>query len=309
MIQLRLKQLAYFAAAAESLNVSIAAAALNVSQPAVSAAIAEIERRYGTQLFLRRHARGLTLTPAGQRFLAASRALLAHAREVEASFVAEADEPAGIVSAGCFVTLAPYVMPRLLASLAQAHPAIEVDMIEGNQEELQAALRDGRIEIAVTYDYGPAEALAASPLALLPPRAVLPARHPLARRRRVAMAELAPLPLVLLDMPHTRDYFSGLFAAAGILPRIARRTRSYELARALVGRGLGYTILNAVPGTAATYDGGAVAVRPLADPLPPIRVVAVRAAEHPPRRAVRAVLGHLEERAAGWLGAAPPRDG
>ena len=72
-----LKQIAYFAAAAEAGNVSAAAARLNVSQPSISAAIAALETEFGVTLFQRRHAKGVDLTPAGQRLFAAARALLA----------------------------------------------------------------------------------------------------------------------------------------------------------------------------------------------------------------------------------------
>ena len=72
-----LRQLAYFVAAADAGSMTGAGRTSHVSQSAVSLAVAELERELGTQLFIRHHASGLSLTPAGRRVLAGARELLA----------------------------------------------------------------------------------------------------------------------------------------------------------------------------------------------------------------------------------------
>jgi hypothetical protein len=84
----------------------------------------------------------------------------------------------------------------------------------------------------------------------------------------VSLAALADDPLVLLDLPHSRDYFARLFEAAGVTPNIRHRTLSAELARALVSRGGCYTVLNLRPRTDVSIDGLPYAVVALDTPLP-----------------------------------------
>ena len=81
----------------------------------------------------------------------------------------------------------------------------------------------------------------------------------------MALAQLAGEPLILLDIPPSRDYFTGLLKAAGITPRLAFASPSLELVRGLVGRGLGYSLLVTRPAGDRTYDGLALAARPIAD--------------------------------------------
>ena len=100
MIQYTLKQLTYFTAAAERNSVTEAARVLNVSRPSVSTAIGHLEDVLGTQLFLRHHAHGLSMTPAGRRLLARARSLLAHAEELAADQWSEGEHLRGELQLG-----------------------------------------------------------------------------------------------------------------------------------------------------------------------------------------------------------------
>lgn len=275
-MQLSLRALRYFVAAADAGSVTAAAGEVRVSQPSISAAIAQLEADLGVQLFVRHHARGLSMTAAGERFLAHARGLLAHAREVEQFAGSMGDAQSGVVSAACFITLAPFLLPGLLAEFSARHPGIDVQVEEANQAEVLNLLTAGRCEVAFTYAYGLSDDFEAEVLAEMPPRAILAEDHPLARRRSLRLEELAEEPMILLDLPHTRDYFRSLFRSAGIEPRIAYRTRSYEMVRALAARGLGFGILNAIPRMPWTYDGHKVVAVPFAEELPKVYVVSLR---------------------------------
>ena len=130
-------------------------------------------------------------------------------------------------------------MPGLLSGFRQRQPGISVKLEEGNQQEIIDALISGRTELALSAD------------------------HPLARRPAISLGELRDEPFILLDLPHSRDYFFGLFAAAGIEPRFTFRSRSFEMIRGLIGHGQGYSIHNAVPRTTIGYDGSRIAVVPI----------------------------------------------
>jgi DNA-binding transcriptional LysR family regulator len=126
-------------------------------------------------------------------------------------------------------------------------------------------------------------------MAELPPRAILPVGHPLAAKRAVSLHELADEPMVLLDLPHSREYFLSLFRAYNLEPRIVYRSRSYDTVRGLIGRHRGYSILNAIPRMPYTYDGTSVAAVPILEDLPRTLVVSLRLRNAVLRRAVAAL--------------------
>lgn len=294
-MQPSLRILRYVVAAADSGHVTEAARQLNVSQSAVSSAIAELETHVGVPLFTRRHARGVTLTPSGERVVNEARILLAHAREFARNASALGHSPTGEIALGCFQTLAIRFMPTLLAGFASRHPGISVTLQDGDQEDLLGTLLAGRIELALAYSFALPDEVEAEPIAELPPYAILSAGHPSAGAASLRLRDLAAEPFILLDLPHSRDYFASLFRAVGFEPRIVFRSRSQELIRGLVGRGLGFSILNAIPGTALAYDGGRIAVVPFEEALTPTRVMSLRLRRHAMRPAVRAFSDYLAE--------------
>jgi len=263
-----LTQLRYFVAAAEMGSMTEAARDLMVSQSAVSSSTILLERQLGVQLLVRHHARGLTLTRAGEGFLRQARAFLDHADDLGDAAMGLGGALAGSLTVGCFMPVAPFYLPRLLDAFATAHPDVEVDILEGETAFLRQALLDGRCESAVLYDLGLGSEIETELVAETPPYLAVAAEHRLAGSPGVHLAEVADESMILLDLPLSRGYFLGLAEAAGFTPRIRYRSTSYEAVRALVAGGVGYTILNQQPRTDRTYDGGRVAAVPLlGDPL------------------------------------------
>ena len=284
-----LAQLRYFERAATHGSMTKAATELRVAQSAVSAAVAQLERQAGIQLFIRQRARGLILTTAGEEFLSDTRAVLGHLNEVLEAARGRGSQVRGRIRVACFVTLAPFVLPELLSDLSREHPDIEVEVIEGEAEEISAALRTGTAEIALSYDLGLSEEIARQVIAEAEPHVVLSADHRLAQRGRVHLADLATEPFVLLDLPHSREYFQQLLSSAGVTPHVRHRSASYETVRGLVARGHGYSLLNQRPVGDLTYGGARVAVRPIADDVPPLPIVIAQLASVRPTARARAV--------------------
>ncbi|MDQ0347562.1 LysR family transcriptional regulator [Ancylobacter vacuolatus] len=293
-MNISLRALRYVVATADFGNLTEAARHLNVSQPSISAAIAQFEAEYGVQVFVRHHAKGVTTTIAGTRIVNEARLLLNHARDFGQNARAMADEVRGEIAVGCFWTIATHFMPGLLSAFAGSHPGITVSLDEGDQQQILDAVVSGRTEMALSYEFARPEEVMAEPLAELPPYAVLHPDHPLAQRERISLADLRDEPFILLDLPHSRDYFMGLFRSVGVEPQIAFRSRAYELTRGLVGHGRGYTIQNVLPRTQITHDGGRVASVPLTDTLPPVRLVSLRLRRQAPRPAVEVFARHLK---------------
>jgi len=294
-MELSLRVLRYVVAAADCGNVTAAAHQLRVSQPAVSSAIADLESAIGVQLFIRQHARGINLTPAGDRVVNEARLLLKHARDFMQTAQEFGGALAGDVAVGSFLTLAVRFMPALLARFSQLHPRINVTLQEGDQEQLMTMLRSGKIELALAYDFALSNEVDAQPLAELPPFVIVSAKHRLAQRHQVSLRELAKEPFVLLDLPYSRDYFFGLFRAVDIEPRVVFRTRSQELIRGLVAHGHGYGIQNAIPASTTVYDGAEIAVLAIEEPLPPTRIMCLWLRQHALRPAVKAFATFLHE--------------
>lgn len=284
MITYSLRQLTYFVAAAEHGSVAAAARSLNVSQPSISTAIAKLEDQFGVQLFIRHHARGVSPTQAARRLLIDARSLLAQAHEMGESAHDLGQAVRGELSLGGFVTVTPRFMPRLLKSFAAAHPDAGVRLFEGHQDELLAGLDDGRFELVLIYDVNLPEHLECRTLAAIESYVLLPPDHPLTAHEDIALADLAGVPMVLLDVPPSVEYFTSILRQAGVEPNVAYRSPSFETVRGMVGNGFGYSILATRPAGDITYDGLPIAYRPIRDNIEPGPLVLARLAQSRPTR-------------------------
>lgn len=291
-LRFTLRQLEYLLAVAECGSVSLAAERVNVSAPSVSAAVAQIEEGFGLQLFVRRHAQGLSLTEAGRQFVEAARPVLAAATALTDRAAEIAGRVAGPLGVGCLVTLAQVLLPRLRRGFADAYPEVEFRQVEQDQVALFAALRAGTIDIALTYDLGIPGDLSFLPLLSLAPHAIFGQGHPLAGRASVTVADLAPHPMVLLDLPISADYFLEFFAAQGLRPVIAERTRDMGVMRAMVANGFGYSIANIRIAADGAADGLPLFHVPIAGQVRPMRIGLLLAGEGPRRRTVQAFIDH-----------------
>ena len=108
------------------------------------------------------------------------------------------------------------------------------------------------------------------------------------------LAEIAKEPLVVLNRPVAAAYYRGLFDAHARDASIVAYANSTEMVRSLVGAGHGCAVLNMRPSTSASYGGDSVVERPIADPLPPLRL-AVGYDKARPRRLVRRFVNACRE--------------
>lgn len=274
MVRFTLRQCAYFRAVAEHGGIAQAARVLNISQPSVAQAIDKLEGVTGLVLFERHHARGLTLTLQGRLFLRHVARLDEDARQVEREAWALAAETAGEIRLGVFWTLSPFYAAGLICSFRDLAPGIVLRQQEMSLADLAQAVRDGSLDVALTYDRGSDPGgLAFVELAALRPSVVLPADHPLAERPSVRLADLANEPYVMLDGPGSRRYFEDLLAENGISPAVSYASTSLESVRSAVAAGFGFTLLVMRPPSEITYDGGRVKTLPIDGPVQPLRVV------------------------------------
>jgi DNA-binding transcriptional LysR family regulator len=289
-----LRQLRYFVVTAEVLSFTAAAKLLHISQPSISTALADLELSFGVQLFIRHHASGLSLTQAGREMLGRARDLLKNAEDLQTAAKEMDGGMSGAIALGCMVSLAPPLMPAIMSRFIASHAGIAFRTLEAHQEDLLRGLHDGSLDIALTYSLDLTDDIAFTPLLSLPPYVILPKTHRLARSRTVALADLRDEPYVMLDLPHSREYFAGLFDAVGGRPIAAFRSSQPEVVRGMVANGLGYSILNFPLKSSRTVDGGDFVIKQFKDDVNATTLGIAQSRSMKPRQVVQRFAAFCE---------------
>lgn len=293
-----LKQLRYFAKAGEFGSVTKAAEALHVSQPSISSAVLHLEEVTGLQLFVRHHAQGLSLTPAGREFIRKANQLLADADGLGRYANTLGKDVAGTLRIVGFPTFTPMLLPSLMKRFTETYPDASIQCDESHQGDIIQSLMDGRYELALTYDLQLPYDIDFEPIMEFPAYAVLAQDHPLAQRDELELQELAEYPMVLLDWPMTREYFYSLFLSQDLEPNFAYRAQSLGMVRGLVSNGLGYTLFNTPLVNNKALDGSELKAIPLSGNLRPLRLGVAKISQFKLTPVADAFITLLKDRAA-----------
>ncbi|MET4538403.1 DNA-binding transcriptional LysR family regulator [Arthrobacter bambusae] len=241
------RQLELFAALPEHTTLGSAAQQLHISESALSHAITELETALGEQLCIRRKARGMHLTPTGRQFAKRAAELLKEASALADGLGDLRGELKGPVSFGCYTGIASNVLPAVLEGMARLHPKVEVSITVGDQYELLRALEHGNLDTALVYDIGLPADIERMDIYKTEAMAVLAENDPLAEKEDVDLADLVAKPLIMLKTAPSTEYTQLMFAQRGLRPNIGAVVPQIDLVRAMVGRGLGYTLLMSRP--------------------------------------------------------------
>lgn len=243
-LNLTIKQLRYAETAGRLGSIAAAAGEHNISQSSITAAIDAMEAALGFDLFIRQPAKGIMSTPSGAEALNLIADILRQHGHFEGELEALGGAAGGILRVGCYVTVAPGFLPRVLADFSDMHPEAQADISEGDMNSMMDLLRQGVIDVALTYETGSDAEVNFHPLFKAPPYALIPEEDPLALRETVSLLDLANRPFIMLDLPHTRDYFEQMFRDQGLHPKIAHSSKSSEIVRSMVAGKFGVSILN-----------------------------------------------------------------
>ncbi|MXP63519.1 LysR family transcriptional regulator [Roseomonas sp. M0104] len=258
-----LKQLRCFLAVAEALHFGRAAARLNMLPTALGRQVRLLEEELGTPL-LRRTTRQVATTPAGALLAEEARAILDRTALAARKVRAVAQAPGGSLRIGAIDSAAAGLLPDLLARFRAAQPEIAVRLVEAKSAEIVPMLHGGRLDLGfIRPPQTPEPGLAFRLLLQERPVAALPRRHPLARRRRLRLTELAGLPLILpprRTRPHSHDGVVRLFAGLGLAPRVVQEAEEKQTIVNLVAAGIGVALL---PEWAARMRVPGVVFRPV----------------------------------------------
>ncbi|HEY9439524.1 MAG TPA: hydrogen peroxide-inducible genes activator, partial [Streptomyces sp.] len=269
-----ISQLRAFAAVAEHLHFRDAAAAIGMSQPALSGAVSALEEALGVQL-IERTTRKVLLSPAGERLAVRARvvleavgALMEEAEAVRAPFT-------GVLRLGVIPTVAPYLLPTVLRLVRQRYADLDLQVHEEQTASLLEGLAAGRLDLLLLAVPLGVPGVTELPLFDEDFVLVMERRHWLGGRADIPREALRDLPLLLLDEGHClRDQALDICREAGRTGGAPVTTTAAGLSTLvqLVAGGLGVTLL---PRTAVTVETGhndALATGRFADPAPSRRV-------------------------------------
>ena len=237
-----LRDLSWFVALADHRHMTDTAAILGVSQPTLSRALARVEAELGTRLF-ERAPDGVAPNPNGDLVVAAARDLLARYEQLTTELSARLDPDGGVVRLAFLDSMATSLVPQLLRAFHGHAPGVRVLLSQEPGHHIQADLRSGAAELAVTFprpegDFGW--------LPLQRERLVLavPPTHRLRERKRVALSEIAEEELVITPVGFGfRTLLDALLAEAGVVPRISFESADLATIEGLVAAGLGVAVV------------------------------------------------------------------
>ncbi|HTT71793.1 MAG TPA: LysR family transcriptional regulator [Anaeromyxobacteraceae bacterium] len=262
-------QLLAFVAVARERGFSRAARGLLRTQSAVSQAVARLEEDLGVRLFSRR-GRATEPTAAGRLLLEHSQRVLDEMQRARARLQALGALEEGSFVLGTSDTLAYYVLPPVIAAFRARYPGVELRLDNCPSPATAERVAERRVDLGLVSLPLPAglrlggkplqERLRIESLAPQEEVVICPPRHPLARRRRVALGALMPYPLLLLDRGTAgRAYLEAELARLGLTPTVAMEMSSVEVLKRLVELGLGVSVVPA-PAVAREEAAGLIAV-------------------------------------------------
>lgn len=257
---LNLRRLNQLVTVADYGSITEAADQLEISASTLSLSLKKLEISLNVTLFIRKPGQGITMTPEGASVVVKARELLDQATEFSESLPTKGGVT---IEVGSLVTVAPLVVPRLVAEYRVAGGGNEISLRTGAQDVLIEQLSTGVIHLAVTYDIDLPTSIDFMALLEARPHVLLPAGHGLATKKSVSLGDLVAEPYLALDLPLSREYFFSLFMAEGIDRTPDLLLTDLELVRSAVGNGLGWSLVNMVPSTNLAPDGTSLAYVPL----------------------------------------------
>lgn len=284
---MELRHLRYFAAVAEELHFARAAERLHIEQSPLSRAIKDLEYDLGVRLF-ERTTRSTRITWAGQVFLDECRRVLTAVDQAKVRARAAASGYHGHLRIGLSDGIA---QPRLAALLSQCRteePDIEIRFFEMPYAQQLKGLRQDLLDAGFAFGFDAGEGLVAEPLWTDPIAVVLPARHPLAEHKRIALVDALKYPLVLCHPEGGSGSYQQvelLMRRMGAQPTVADHATTLGVLLTLIGAG--YGIGFAIASRVAVTQHPDVVVRPLTDKSVTLTTYLIRPDREPSEPLVR----------------------
>jgi len=271
-------QLLTFAAVADAGNISRAAMALHLSQPAVSGQLRMLQDWFGEPLY-HRQGHGIVLTAAGERLAEQARQLRQIYRRAQSMRDSWRELEAGSLRLGASTTPASYLLPGLVAEFHRRYPAVSLNLSDGNTQQIVERMPG--LDLAFIEGDVPAGLPASTAVHAWQEDevvAVVQAGHPLARRQTADLHEIAAWPLVMREPGSgVRRLVEQACSAAGLTVQAGLELAGVEGVKQAVRAGLGVGFVSAL---SMRYEGGGLA--------------AVRVAPRPLTRTLSILVPHAD---------------
>ncbi|MCL4705500.1 LysR family transcriptional regulator [bacterium] len=283
-----LRQLQYAVAVADSLSFRKAAESCHVSQPSLSAQLAQMEEALGVRLF-ERDRRRVLVTVAGRKIIERARLILRETVDLLESAHRSADPLSGTLRIGVISTLSPYLLPRLTAALRETYPRLTVLWAEDKTDSLMQSLKAGTLDatlLALETHIGNVEheIIGSDPFVL-----ATPVGHPLGAKASPARAvELKGANVLLLDDGHCFREQALAFCSNAKAHELEFRATSLSTLAQMVAGGAGVTLLPEIA-VATEAKRAELAIRRFARPAPKRTIALVWRSRSPLGPALRQI--------------------
>ena len=268
MTDLKLKDLRYLVAVADTRHFGRAAELCFVSQPTLSTQLKKLEEYLGVQL-IERQPKRVALTAPGVEIVARARRILEATDEVITLARSHRDPLAGTLRVALLPTIGPYLLPRVAREIKKALPRLELRLYEYPTAAMLAKLRAGEIDLGILALPVDLDGLEARDLYNEPFMVAVSSTHPLAKRPTIRVQDLAGETLLLLEDGHClRDQALAVCGQVGVHEKQDFRATSLETLRQMVATGAGVTLLPELATLGAYRHARGVGVRPFVRPAP-----------------------------------------
>jgi LysR family hydrogen peroxide-inducible transcriptional activator len=268
MADLKLKDLRYLVAVADTRHFGRAAERSFVSQPTLSAQLKKLEEYLGVQL-IERSPKRVSLTVAGEEIVERARRILEASEEIVELAKGHRDPLAGRLKLALLPTIGPYLLPNVAGRLRKQLPRLELMLYEYQTDVMLEKLHSGEIDVGILALPVPMDGLESYELYREPFTVALPANHRLASRASIKVSDLHDETLLLLEDGHClRDQALDICSGSGINEKQDFRATSLETLRQMVAAGVGITLLPELAGRGAYGAARGVSIKPFAKPVP-----------------------------------------
>jgi LysR family hydrogen peroxide-inducible transcriptional activator len=275
MADLKLKDLGYLVAVADTRHFGRAAERSFVSQPTLSAQLKKLEEYLGVQL-IERAPKRVQLTAAGEEIVERARRILEASDEIVELARGHRDPLAGRLRLAMLPTIGPYLLPHVAGRLRRSLPRLELMLYEYQTDPMLAKLHSGEIDVGILALPLPMDGLESQELYKEPFSVAVPASHRLAQRGSIKLDDLANETLLLLEDGHClRDQALDICSSTSVHEKQDFRATSLETLRQMVAAGVGITLLPELAGRGAYGNARGVVIRPFARPAPTRTIGAV----------------------------------
>ena len=267
-VDIKLKDLRYLVAVADTRHFGRAAEKCFVSQPTLSAQLKKLEDYLGVQL-IERQPKNVSLTEAGEQIVSRARRMLEASEEVVTLARAHRDPLAGRLRVALLPTIGPYLLPRVSQPIRKGLPRLELRLYEYQTEQILERLESGDIDLGILALPIAADGFETQDLFTEPFVVAMPDQHRLAKRDHVKIDDLNGETLLLLEDGHClRDQALEVCSRVNLHEKQDFRATSLETLRQMVATGAGVTLLPELASRGAYGNAKGVTIRPFARPAP-----------------------------------------